>query len=476
MTPLNGCRRWKTPDVRKDLNCRENAVTVLKSSPLTRFLPLFALLAGLKVPAIADPQTTPSDPPAPAEPIPGIIADWELSPTVRAFDLAPERYLDGQPSAAIAWRSVRGEASGLVDIARYCKPVVEGTSKVWARAVVHARQKESRPFNFGYSDDVSLYLNGQILYRGESGGRRRDPSFRGIIGWNDTVYLPLETGDNELVLMVTDQFGGWGFMGRDLDAIYRHPALSEAWDLPGRLSAPESVAYDSGRKALYVSNFGGDCLSKIGLDGTVVALKWVAGLKAPTGLKFFAGKLYAVERSGVAVIDPEQGMIIGRLSIMDAAFLNDLAIADDGVIYVTDSAKHCVFRISSGKSEVWIEGQAVQKPNGILVEKERLLVGVTEDGTIKSIDLKTKQVRTFLTLGPGANMDGLVTDGRDGYLFSDYYGRVYRADAAGRKTLLLDRRGPHHYTADFEYIPEEGLLIVPSLYDNRLTAYRLATP
>jgi hypothetical protein len=99
-----------------------------------------------------------------------------------------------------------------------------------------------------------------------------------------------------------------------------------------------------------------------------------------------------------------------------------------------------------------------------------------EDGTIKSIDLKTKQVRTFLTLGPGANMDGLVTDGRDGYLFSDYYGRVYRADAAGRKTLLLDRRGPHHYTADFEYIPEEGLLIVPSLYDNRLTAYWLATP
>jgi len=49
-------------------------------------------------------------------------------------------------------------------------------------------------------------------------------------------------------------------------------------------------------------------------------------------------------------------------------------------------------------------------------------------------------------------------------------------DAAGRKTLLLDRRGPHQYTADFEYIPEEGLLIVPSLYDNRLTAYRLATP
>lgn len=416
------------------------------------------------------------EPPAPAEPIPGIITDWELSPTVRAFDLSAERYLDGQPPAAIPWLSAKSEPLGLVDIARYRKPAAEGTSKVWARTVVYAREKESRPFTFGYSDDISIFLNGQILYRGQSGFQRRDPSFLGIIGWNDTVYLPLEEGNNELVLMVSEKFGGWGFMGRDLDAIYRHPSLQEAWELTGRLSAPESVAYDAGRNVLYVSNFGDEFISKIRLDGEIVALKWVAGLKAPCGLKFFAGKLYAVERTGVAEIDPEQGVIIDRHPIPDAAFLNDLAIADDGTIYVTDSFKNCVFRLSGGKSEVWIEGKAVEDPNGILVEKERLLVGVTADGTIKSVDLKTKQVSTFLTLGPGANMDGLVGDGKGGYLFSDYYGRVYRADAEGRKTLLLDRRGPHQYTADFEYIPEKGLLVVPSLYDHRLTAYRLVTP
>jgi hypothetical protein len=118
----------------------------------------------------------------------------------------------------------------------------------------------------------------------------------------------------------------------------------------------------------------------------------------------------------------------------------------------------------------------VGQPNGILVEKDRVLVGVTDGGTLKSVDRKTRQVTTFLTLGPGANMDGLVSDGKGGYLFSDYYGRIYCADAAGRKTLLLDRRGPHQYTADFEYIPEKRLLVVPSLYDNRLTAYELATP
>ena len=71
-------------------------------------------------------------------------------------------------------------------------------------------------------------------------------------------------------------------------------------------------------------------------------------------------------------------------------------------------------------------------------------------------------------------MDGLVRDGKCGYLFFDYYGRIYRADSAGRKILLPDRSGPHQYTADFEYIPDQGLLIVPSLYGNRLTAYRIS--
>jgi len=146
------------------------------------------------------------------------------------------------------------------------------------------------------------------------------------------------------------------------------------------------------------------------------------------------------------------------------------------VIYVTDTSKDCIFRLSGAISEVWFQGQEVARPNGILVEKDRLLVGVTADGTIKTIDLKSKSVTTFLTLGKGANMDGLVPDGAGGYLLSDYYGRVYRADAAGRKTLLLDRRGPRQYAADFAYIPELQLLVIPSLFEQRLTAFRLALP
>ena len=290
------------------------------------------------------------------------------------------------------------------------------------------------------------------------------------------MYLPLEEGDNELALAVSEKFGGWGFMVRDLAAIYRHPSLQVAWELADQLRAPESVAFDSDRQVLYVSNFGGDGISKIALDGTILAREWVTGLKAPTGLKLFGGKLYAVERSGVAVIDPGRGAIASRHPIPGAAFLNDLALDETGAIYVTDSFKDRVYRIAGETVETWIAGPAVKNPNGIAVEAGRVLVGTTGDSAIKAIDRQTRQVTTLLTLESGANMDGLVTDGSGGYLFSDYYGRVYRVTAGGHRTLLVDRRGPRQYTADFEFIPEKGLLIVPSLYDNRLTAYRLSNP
>ncbi len=416
------------------------------------------------------------DPPPAADPIPGILTAWELSPAASVFDLAPERLFDGAAAAAIPWLSAKSETSGLVDIARHRKPVARGASRVWARTTIHAAQAGPRPFAFGYSDDVSVYLNGRLLYRGRNGYRSRDPSYLGIIGCNDTLLLPLEAGDNELVLGVAEQFGGWGFMVRDLDAIYCDSSLQPVWELAGQLAAPESVAFDAARGTLYVSNFGDGTIAKIGLDGAVVARKWLEGLRAPTGLKMHAGRLYAVERPGVAVIDPDQGAIVERLTIPEARFPNDLAISEDGTIFVTDSFKDCVHRLSGGKAEIWIEGRACENPNGILIEKDRLMVGVTADGTLRTVDLKTKQVDTFLTLGAGANMDGLVADGRGGYLFSDYYGRIYRADARGRRTLLLDRRGPRQYTADFEFIPEKGLLVVPSLYDNRLTAYRLTAP
>jgi hypothetical protein len=72
-----------------------------------------------------------------------------------------------------------------------------------------------KKLSLGYSDEVSVFLNDKILYRGRSAQYFRDPGFLGIIDpENDAVYLPLKKGKNELMLAVSELGGGWGFICR----------------------------------------------------------------------------------------------------------------------------------------------------------------------------------------------------------------------------------------------------------------------
>jgi hypothetical protein len=71
------------------------------------------------------------------------------------------------------------------------------------------------PFQFGFSDDASVFLNGRLLYSGVNGYSSDAPRRDGVITPDQaTVWLPLEAGRNELVVAVSDTFGGWGLIGR----------------------------------------------------------------------------------------------------------------------------------------------------------------------------------------------------------------------------------------------------------------------
>ena len=74
-----------------------------------------------------------------------------------------------------------------------------------------------KKLEFGYSDKVSIFLNRRILFTGDSSFRSRDPLFLGVAGLNDAVYLPLQKGENELLLIVSESMGGWGFISRLTD-------------------------------------------------------------------------------------------------------------------------------------------------------------------------------------------------------------------------------------------------------------------
>jgi hypothetical protein len=162
---------------------------------------------------------------------PDTMTHWSLSPAYDALSRDLERPLSPSERDAIRWQEVAAEAPGFVVINRYRDsphPRVTfandfskrlepqpGSKVVYARASIPAERDEVRKLSIGYSDEVSVFLNGRILYRGRSAQNFRDPGFLGIVNpENDVLYLPLTKGLNELMLAVSELGGGWGFVCR----------------------------------------------------------------------------------------------------------------------------------------------------------------------------------------------------------------------------------------------------------------------
>lgn len=166
-------------------------------------------------------------PPMPAN----TLTKWSISPSYDGLARNLERPLTPAESAAIQWQEVEAEPPGFVVLYRYREaphPRVTfqtdfstrlqpqpGMKVLYARTNIDSDRDQVKKLEIGYSDDVSVFLNGNILYRGRSAQGFRDPRFLGIVNpENDAVYLPLKKGRNELMLAVSELGGGWGFICR----------------------------------------------------------------------------------------------------------------------------------------------------------------------------------------------------------------------------------------------------------------------
>jgi hypothetical protein len=158
-----------------------------------------------------------------------VIVKWGISPSYDGVGRDLEHPLTSEESKSIQWQNVEAEPPGFVVLYRYRQaphPRVTfqgdfskrldpqpGVKVLYARTTINSPRDAVRKLSIGYSDDVSVFLNGQILYRGRSAQGFRDPGFLGIVNpENDAVYLPLKKGENELMLAVSELGGGWGFI------------------------------------------------------------------------------------------------------------------------------------------------------------------------------------------------------------------------------------------------------------------------
>ncbi|GAB3991181.1 ATP/GTP-binding protein [Spirosoma daeguense] len=258
------------------------------------------------------------------------------------------------------------------------------------------------------------------------------------------------------------------------------PKLVKVWETDTTLRTPESVLFD-GRSTLYVANIDGKSdaldgngfISKVSLDGKIENLRWTSGLNAPKGMGLYKNRLYVTDVYRLVCINTQNGQAEKTWdAVGQGAFLNDVTIDKEGTVYVSDNRNNKLYRLKDEKWEVFMEGEPLNNPNGVLaVGTDKLMVGNTKTGALCELDLKTKALKQ---LADGmANTDGIVPEGKGNYFVSDWNGRLFHIAADGTKSELLDTRTDKVNAADIEYVAKKKLLVVPTFLKNKLVAYKV---
>jgi hypothetical protein len=289
--------------------------------------------------------------------------------------------------------------------------------------------------------------------------------------------------------------------GLGFDPLWNDPAFSElrqelaageprtadapvAFRLDDDRLVPEGIAFDPVARRFFVGSIARHAIVASG-DRT----RWrdwsrpEDGLDAVLGLAVDAGRraLYAVStnafedagrtslRNALVRYDLDTGRLVARIDVPQARQLNDVAVAADGTLYVTDSAAGAVFRLPSGGEELVSFVAAGRAPgaNGIAVAR---------DGTVY-VTLSTGIGR--IEPGDGSLLrlpqpDTVVTGGIDGLYWHDgdliavqnvtNPGRVIRIRLAadGRQVTGVAVLQSHHHPELEE--PTTGVIVGDALH------------
>jgi gluconolactonase len=184
----------------------------------------------------------------------------------------------------------------------------------------------------------------------------------------------------------------------------------------------------------------------------------------PNGLKIHRdGRIFIADyKRGLVVIDPRTGQeefVLASRNSEGFKGLNDLIFAANGDCYFTDQGQTGmhdptgrVFRWQeSGRLDCLMD--TIPSPNGIVLNQaeNRLFVAVTRQNAVWRAPLmadgSVAKVGTFLQLSGGqAGPDGMALDREDGLYVCHLGIGVWRFDANGIPTHLIEACVGHHMT------------------------------
>ena len=247
-----------------------------------------------------------------------------------------------------------------------------------------------------------------------------------------------------------------------------------AWIVSGEFCEPETVL-PLPDDSLLVSNVcgfresGSGFLSLLNGEGEVLAWRIVEGLDAPLGMALHEGRLYVVDSNRLKVFAwPGFGLL--DTIALETSVANDVAVAPDGSIYVTDTAKHQVVQVLPDGTAPVLTGEArFGGANGIAVHEGHVYVGGERLWRVDPENLAVE------TIGPEwlADIDGIEFEADGTLQATPVGGPLVRYRTDGFVEILA---GEGVGSANHGYSAALGLVLIPTGFDNSVIAIRLESP
>lgn len=149
------------------------------------------------------------------------ISSWLISEPYDNYDFKTEKpFL--KDSLITIYHQIETEEEYLMNLNRH---FIKSTTKntVLAKVYLNSEKAQKKNFHFGYSDKIKVYLNSNELFTGDNSfyesERYEDRGY--VSDKQDTIELQLVKGENELIIEISEDKFGWGFIARfeDLEGI-----------------------------------------------------------------------------------------------------------------------------------------------------------------------------------------------------------------------------------------------------------------
>lgn len=208
----------------------------------------------------------------------------------------------------------------------------------------------------------------------------------------------------------------------------------------------EGIAYDPVSKHLFAGTGNGELLS-ISEDGKVSTFASGGGLRQILGIKVDSSRrlVWLVNgrypepdapadggTGGIRAYNIDSGTVVTTVEVDERPILhgfNDLALAEDGTVYVTDTNMNSVYKLAPGGKalELVLRDSRMTFPNGIVLTPDQRTLYVTHVEGISAIDAKAGS-RKLLPVPADASVNSI-----DGLLL--HKGQLY----AVQNSPYLDR-------------------------------------